>query len=230
MGHAERLEDVLRDIGLERLAGDALHDVAGQGRAVVGIGGRRAGLVHPLGDPLLHRIGQGPHALGVGVDQVADRLLEAAGVGHQPAQGDRAVGAFRNLEIEVGVDVLVEVELALADQLHHRRPGEQLADRAGPEDGVGGDRRLLRHVRIAIALHQDRLAVLDHRHHRARDVAAAQSIGHEAVEPGLHIGLVQHVAGRGLRRGGDRRRHRRRLDRGPDRLGHGGRRQHADEQ
>ncbi len=229
MGHAQRLQDVAPDVGLVRLARDPLDDVAGQGGAVVRIGGRGAGLVHPLGNPRLHRHSQRPEALRIGADQALDGLFEPGGVSHQPAKRDRAVRPLRNPEVEVGVDVLVEVELALADELHHGRPGEQLADRARPENGVRLDRRLGGEVRIAIALHQDRLAVLHHGHDRTRDVAPAQGVGHEAIEPGFDVGLVQDMAGAGLGRGGSGG-DRRRLQRRAQRLSDGGRRQERHEQ
>ena len=49
------------------------------------------------------------------------------------AQRDRLAVVVGNLEVEIRVDVRVEIQLALLDQLHRRRPGDQLADRTGPE-------------------------------------------------------------------------------------------------
>src|SRR3546814_2849028 len=42
VGHAQRLEDVAIDVVVERLAGDALDDVAGHRGRVVGVGRRRS--------------------------------------------------------------------------------------------------------------------------------------------------------------------------------------------
>ena len=52
--HAQRREDVLVDIVVERIAGNALHDVAGKRGRVVRIGRRRARREDPVRDPALH--------------------------------------------------------------------------------------------------------------------------------------------------------------------------------
>ena len=59
MGHAERREDVLRDVVLEPLSGDALHDVAGQGCAIVRVGRRGPGREDPRGHRNLSASGSG---------------------------------------------------------------------------------------------------------------------------------------------------------------------------
>src|SRR3546814_10181048 len=43
MRHAERLEDMVFDIGVEIFAADALDDIAGERGRIIGIGRRRAG-------------------------------------------------------------------------------------------------------------------------------------------------------------------------------------------
>ena len=81
---------------------------------------------------------------GIVVDEVPNGFLEAGRMRHDVAHRDRLAVARRNLEIEVGVDVRVEVDLALLDQLHDRGPGEQLGHRAGAEQrGFGRYRRAL---------------------------------------------------------------------------------------
>ena len=89
----------------------------------------------------------------IGNNQRANRFIEAGGVGHEIAQGDGFAVARRNLEIQIAVDVCVEVELALLDQLHHRRPGEQLGNGSGPEkSALGIDRFAGRDVGVTITL------------------------------------------------------------------------------
>jgi hypothetical protein len=99
-------------------------------------------------------------------------------VGHGIPQGDGLAEGRRDLEVEVGVDVLVQVELALLDQLHHRGPGEQFGDRAGPKQrAVGIDQLLSFEVGVAIALLEEDLAVLDHHHHSAGDISSLKRVG-----------------------------------------------------
>ncbi len=59
-------------------------------------------------------------------------------------------------------------------------------------------------IRVAIALFEEQLAVLDHRHHRATDIAVLERVRHEAIEPDLKIGPLQRMR-TGRRIGGDRR-------------------------
>ncbi len=152
------------------------------------------------GTQLLQRRLDRPDARRVFGNQFLDLLLEARRVRHEVTHGDRlAVGARRNLEVEVLVDVGVEVDLALFDQLHDRGPGEQLRDRARTEQRlVRVDGQLLLDVRVAEALLQQDLAVLDDHDDAAGDVAARERVGQEAVEPGFE------VLARELRRGGRR--------------------------
>ena len=186
--HAQRLQDVLLHVVVERLAGHALHDVARQRRAVVGIRGHLARWIHALGHPLLHPRRVAQVVLRVGGEQVLDRLLEARRVRHQLAQRHRLAVARRYPEIEVAVHVRVEVEPALLHQLHHRRPGEQLGDRAHPEQRAGRiDRLARRHVGVAVAPGQQHLAVLHDHHHRGGEAVLLQSVRHQAVQPRRRI-------------------------------------------
>ena len=118
-------------------------------------------------------------------------------MGHDLAQRDRLPLVRRNLEIEVGVDVLVEVELALFDLLHDRGPGDEFRHRSGAEQcPLGIDRRALVEVGIAKAARGQELAVLDHHHNGSGNVAAVQRERHIAVEPGIDVGLGQLMLGR----------------------------------
>jgi hypothetical protein len=79
-------------------------------------------------------------------------LLEPRRVGHQVAHGDRLPVTRRNREIEIVVDVGVEIDPSTLDQLHHGNPGEELAGRAGAEQGaLRIDRLALRDISIAPA-------------------------------------------------------------------------------
>ncbi len=107
---------------------------------------------------------------------------------HQIAQRDRLAEGRRNLEIEIGVDVGIEIELALAGELHHRRPGEELGDRAGAEQrALRIDQRAGRGIGDAVALLEQDLAVLHHHDHRARDIALRDPDRDEAIREGLDI-------------------------------------------
>jgi hypothetical protein len=128
---------------------------------------------------------------------------------HQLAQRDRQA-AFGHLEIQVLVDVRVQIQLAGLHQLHHRSPGHQLGDRGHPEQGaVRIHRGLFFHIRNAVTATDQDLAVLDHGHHRAGDVAACDGIRHEPIQPGGRVirgqsGNGVHAGGRGLRGRGRR--------------------------
>ena len=203
--HLQRAGNVAVEIVVELLARHALDDVGRQGRRIVRIGRRRARVEDAVRQVLLQVVAQ--HRLGLAVeDQRLGHFLEAGRMGHQLPRGDRLAVEGRDLEVEVLVDVGVEVDLAGLDLLHHGRPGEQLRDRAGTEQSlVGIDRRALVAIGIPEAARRQDLAVLDHRDHRAGDVARAQGVGHVAVQPEIDIGLGQAWRGRWRYRGGDGR-------------------------
>ncbi len=122
-GHARRLQDVLTHIGLKGLTTHPLHDVAGQGHAVVGV---------PRGGPRLKDLHR-RFGLDVGLQirlilSHPDALLEARRVSQEVAQGQGLIEAPLNLEVEVGTDVGVKVHLALLHQLHGRNRGRDLGD------------------------------------------------------------------------------------------------------
>src|SRR5579875_3300573 len=163
MLHAERLKDVLRDVIVERRAGDALDDVAGQRGTVVGVGGNCAGGIDALRyvcDEILpdrHRLGFRP------ADEVLHHLLKAGRMRHEFAHGDWLGIGRGYFEIKIVVDVAIEVDFALLDELHDSSPSEELRDRAGTDQGaVGTHWCSLLYVGEAIALLEEDLAILDH--------------------------------------------------------------------
>ncbi len=140
--------------------------------------------------------------LGIEEDEVLRRLFEAGGVRHDLSQGGRLAVPQGHAEIEVLVDVLVEIELALLHQLHDRRPGEQLRHRARTKQrAFRVDALALLDIGIAEATLGEHSAVSDHDHDGAGDVAGLPRIGHEAIEPDVEICLVQRMAARCRRRG-----------------------------
>ncbi len=208
MLHPERLQQVLVDVVVEGQAGHALDDVAGQRGRVVRVGRRGAGGEDAGRDPVLERLLQRGELCRVADDQRARGFLQARGVGHDVAQGDRRAVERRDLEVEVLVDVGVEVELALLDQLHDRGPGEELGDRARAEQrGFRIDRLAFLDVGIAETALQQDLSILDDDHDGAGDVATLERVGQESIQPGIEVGAVEH-RGRGGRGGGGGRRRR----------------------
>jgi hypothetical protein len=190
--HAERLEDVTFDIAIEILAAHPLDDIARERGGVVRIGGGRARREDAFGQRERHLFLERHHRLGIAADQVAHRFLEARGVRHDVAHRDRLALEGRDPEIEIGVDVLVEVDLAAFDLLHHRGPGDELRHRTGTEERrFGQHRRAFRDVRITIAFLENDLAALDHDHDGARDAAAFERIGEVTVEPGFEVCAVE---------------------------------------
>src|SRR6478735_6895713 len=121
---------------------------------------------------------------------------------HDVAHRDGLAVARRNLEIDVFVYVCIKVDLALLDQLHDRRPGEQLRNGTGPEEGRLRRYRLaIFYIGKAVALLGQDLAVLDDHDDCAGNVAASDGVGHEAVKPRVSVGLVQDMSSRGQWRG-----------------------------
>ncbi len=199
MVHPERLEDVVVDVALVRLAGDPLHDVAGQGGAVVRVRGNRTGGKQQRARVLLEISFRCLQAVWIQGDDVLQPLLEAAPVVHQVKEGDRLATRGRDFEVQVVIDIALQVEFALLDQLHDCRPGEEFGRRADPGHAplrVHGD--LLLDIRIAVARLEEDASVLHDRDDGPRNVAVLQPICQKAVEPGCNIRggqLVRRVGG-----------------------------------
>ena len=119
-------------------------------------------------------------------------------MGHQLPHGHRLAVVRRHLEVEVLIDVGVEIDLARGDQLHDRRPGEQLRNGARAEQGlVGIDRPPGLDVRKTVAPFEQRLPVLDDDDDDAGDVGPLHLGWDHAVEIGGDIlGRERMGAGR----------------------------------
>ena len=83
MLHPERREDMMLDIGVERLARGALHDVAGKAGAVVRVGRRRARRIDAVRHPALEQLVVRDLRLRAERDEVLDLLLKARRVRHE---------------------------------------------------------------------------------------------------------------------------------------------------
>ncbi len=135
-------------------------------------------------------------AIGIVDDEVAERpVLEARGMRQDVAQRYRFVEGLGDLEVlEVGVDVGVEVELALLDELHDRDPGEELGHGARPEQRLGHvDRNLFRDVLVAVAFREDDLAVAGDGDGARGAVVVLHQRFDDAVDEGFELRLVVEV-------------------------------------
>ena len=129
-----------------------------------------------------------------------------AGVLHDVAQRDRLAVAVGHVEIDVFVDVGIQIELALLDELHHRRPRDKFRHRTRAEQREFRIDRFLRgDIGVAeAALGQD-LSVLDDGDHGACEIAHAEREWHVAVEPGVDVVFgellgLRRIGGHGRRR------------------------------
>src|SRR6185295_4790607 len=95
--HLQGLQDVVRDVLIERLPGNALDNVARYRRRIVRVGDdlarREDARWHPLGQILTKRI----ELLRLANEEIGERLLEAGGVGHDVPERDRLAELLRDL-------------------------------------------------------------------------------------------------------------------------------------
>ncbi len=123
-----------------------------------------------------------------------EAIGDAGGMTHQVENGDRpgqrhqferpgtVLGLFLLTDLHVGEggnvlrDGIVELDLAVLDQLHRHDRGDRLGQRRQAEDGLVGDRRLGHHVLHAEGFVIDRLAVL-----LDQDVGAGDLAGRHLV-------------------------------------------------
>ena len=153
---ADRLEQALADVVLVRQARDALDDDAEQREREVGVVEPGAGRQHELGlrerlEQLVRRReakGQPRVVLGL--------ALQARRVREQPPDRRRVCRA-----LDVPVEGVLEIELARVAQLHDRRRGERLRDRADAVLRVRRRLEIRRDVRDAHRGLPDELSVAE---------------------------------------------------------------------
>ena len=202
--HAERREHVLLDVVVPRHARRALHDVAGERRGIVGVRRERARRSHASRNVRREPAAERRDVRRIVADEIPRVFLETRRVRHDVPQRDRLRERRGDLEVEIAIDVGVEIELSLLHELHHGRPGEQLA--RGPdakERALGIDRPASGDVGVAVALREQKRAVFHDRDGRARDVFVAEVRHHDPVDERLELGAVAHAARRGRRCGSE---------------------------
>ena len=134
--------------------------------------------------------------VGIVDDEIAEcPVLEARGMRQDVAQRYRFVEGLGDLEVlEIGVDVGIEVELALLDELHDRNPGKELGHGARPEQRLGHvDRNLFRDILVAVTLREDEFAVAGDGDRARRAVVVLHQRPDDAVDEGLELRLVVEV-------------------------------------
>src|SRR5881392_157175 len=101
MRYLQRIEDRLLHVLVERHPGDALHDVPGQTRSVVGICGYCSRRKNAGRDVRLHVAGEWGEPLWVRLYQVLDGLFKPRRVRHQIAQRDWLAESVRDFVVEI---------------------------------------------------------------------------------------------------------------------------------
>ena len=205
VAHAQRLEDVLGGIGLERLAGHQPHDVAQHDEVDVAVDEARAGRRQRL-----HRGNGVERALGARPATRRDAGRQGGIVRHELAHGDAAL-AVGGEGRPVGRRRLVERDLAALDQLQDRhRRRHHLGEGGRVIDRVEGGRLYRRHDRaIAIGLAQDDAVVDSHHDDGAGNFSGRDLLAHDVGDG------IGRLAGRRRRRWSGRgRRGRRRAGNG----------------
>ena len=81
-------------------------------------------------------------------------------------------------------DVVVQLDAALLDELHHRHAGEGQHWADDVVDGFVLGRRLQSEIRETVSLVEQHLTALRHEHRGADDVL----LGHHALDRGIQIG------------------------------------------
>src|SRR5262245_20453600 len=109
-------------------------------------------------------------------------------MGHQVNQRDRLRVRRREFEVEIGVDVRVHIQLALLDEVHHRRPGKRLADGARVKDRrVRVDGYSVLQVSVTVAVCKKELAVLHNRDRCAWNVIRLDLRCQEISDEGFQL-------------------------------------------
>ena len=116
-------------------------------------------------------------------------------MGHDVAQRGGLAKCWRNLEVEILVYVRVQIQLALLNLLHHRRPSERL------RDGAWAEKRILRRhwrfllgIGVAVAFLEENFSIFHDSDDGAGDVGLLNLLRHQPVEKRGKIGLGQFLA------------------------------------
>ena len=206
VGHPQGFEDPLAQEGVERLAGDLLHehrDVVGRIAVLPPVARvERArydrGVRHPLGQrrPALAAVGDLRDLLRG--QPPALRIQGQPGrVGQHVAHGDRARFRLHHRPDAVAVDAhqvvlvlgdplrdrIVEQEPPLLEQHHQRGRDDRLGHRHQDEDGVLRHRHAVLPVAPAVRLEVDHLPLAGDQGDRAGDPAVIDVLPDEAVDP-----------------------------------------------
>ena len=90
------------------------------------------------------------------------QVFETSRMRQQMGQGDRlGIGGRDVKRFEVGIDIGMQVHLALLGELHHSCPGEELTHRANAEEGcIGADQLAVLPIGITIALGEEQPTIL----------------------------------------------------------------------
>ena len=202
--HAERREDPLPHVAVERQAAHALDRLAGPVDVdavlplLAGVGDHRHLQGLELAGADAGDVGHLHVALDVLVPQV---VAEAGRVGQQVTQRDRPLGRpelglalgiealqhLRGAELHHDVaDRLVETELALLDHLHGSDRGHRLGHRGDPEHRVRRHRCTAHEVALAEGAFVEDALVVGGERHDAGDIAG----GDRAAQHGVYLRLV----------------------------------------
>src|SRR6185312_3362695 len=92
------------------------------------------------------------------------------------------------------VDVVIEIELAGAGQLHDGSPGEQFRDRAGPEQClIRYDGNVFFNIRIAVAFRKQDRAVLDDYEYSTGNGSPLDCVRQDSVCKRCEVARLQSV-------------------------------------
>ncbi len=178
-GHAERAEDKVLRVLIERRATHPLHQFAQHDEVDVAVQENRAGRIHQL-------FGIGPRISFIHASPIRFQVevgTQSRVVRHQLADGNVGLAVLRELG-NVLRHRIVELHLSELHHAHHRRrSGQHLGQRRRVEDGVGRH-RLLRGLErtIAIRLAIDHCPIVADQQHGSGRISLLHGIFQQRVE------------------------------------------------
>ena len=223
--HAERGEDALAEIDVERPAGHALHHRAehvGGNRVVPRLTRRELKRqLAEFGDETVQVVAAMPLAElllavgGVDIGAVLEAIGEAGSVAEQVQHPHRLGGRLRRerharaaaivdadaLELRQDVvDRRVDRDQAVLDQLHERHRSDRLGHRGDAEQRALVDLRATLSRRAQAAEMRDLAVARDQQLRVGQQAGVDVSIAHERVDPAKTVGIEAQLAGVGLHR------------------------------